>query len=249
MTKAYKDADFMMGDDARPLRLLAEYIEPRTRLAEHKVERALIFWGSARLRPQEADPVDDSVDFYSQARLLAARMTRWTMDNHVEGDRFYVCTGGGPGIMEAANRGASDINRDLSLGFGISLPQEQGSNAYISDKLNFEFHYFFMRKFWFMNVAEALIIFPGGFGTMDELFEMLTLIQTGKQPRIPVVLYGKAFWERLIDFSVFSELGLISEGDMELFYMADDVADAFEFLTDALGQSTAIAQAKHAESR
>jgi len=245
MTKAYNDAEFMLGKEARPLRILSEYLEPRNRLTQLNVHRALIFWGSARLRPQQGDPVDQSVDFYAQARSLAARMTRWTMDTHAEGDRYYVCTGGGPGIMEAANRGAADVNRDLSMGYNIELPNEQGANGYISEKLNFEFHYFFMRKFWFMNVAEAMIIFPGGFGTMDELFEMLTLIQTGKQPRIPIVLYGKEFWRRLIDFDVFVELGLIAEQDLDLLFRADSVEEAYDFLTDALGKDTAFAQERH----
>lgn len=245
MTKAYNDAEFMLSEEARPLRILSEYIEPRTRLAQHGVHRALIFWGSARLRPVESDPVAEQVDFYAQARELAARMTRWTIETHDPGEHYYVCTGGGPGIMEAANRGAADVNRDLSMGYNIELPHEQGANPYISDALNFEFKYFFMRKFWFMNVARALIIFPGGFGTMDELFEMLTLIQTGKQPRIPVVLYGKDFWNRLIDFDVFVELGLIAERDVELFHRADSVEGAFDFLTTALAQDTVTAQGRY----
>lgn len=245
MTKAYNDAEFMLGKEARPLRLLSEYLEPRARLERLNVHRALIFWGSARLRPHDGGPVDNSVDFYAQARELAARMTRWTMDSHAEDERYYVCTGGGPGIMEAANRGAADVNRELSMGYNIELPHEQGANGYISERLNFEFHYFFMRKFWFMNVAEALIIFPGGFGTMDELFEMLTLIQTGKQPRIPVVLYGKDFWSRLINFDVFVELGLIAESDLDLFHRADSVDDAFDFLTTALSEDARLAQIQH----
>lgn len=240
MSKAYKDPDFMMSEEARSLRLLSEYIEPRTRLANCNVQRALIFWGSARLQPAGSDPVHGSVDYYSQARELAARMTRWTMDSHADGDHYYVCTGGGPGIMEAANRGAADVNRDLSLGLGITLPHEQGNNDYINPSLNFDFHYFFMRKFWFMNIAEALIVFPGGFGTMDELFEVLTLMQTGKSARIPVLLFGRHFWQRLINFDVFVELGLIDEKDLSLVHMTDDVDGAYEFLTEALdpGQSS-----------
>lgn len=239
MTKAYKNPEFMLGAEARPLRILAEYFEPRARLAQEQVHKALIFWGSARLRPVAPDPVADTVDFYDQARLLAARLARWTTDNHAEGERFYICTGGGPGIMEAANRGASDVNPKLSMGYGISLPMEQGNNDYIYDPLNFEFHYFFMRKFWFMNVAHALVIFPGGFGTMDELFEMLTLIQTGKQPRIPVVLYGRDFWERLIDFDLFVEMGLIAAEDRQLIHVVDDVAEAFAFLSGELDRTAA----------
>lgn len=234
MSKSYKNPEFMMGEEARPLRLLSEYIEPRARLASYGVQRALIFWGSARLRPMGTSPVHVSVDYYAQARELAARMAQWTMDNHADDEHYYICTGGGPGIMEAANRGAADINRELSLGFGISLPHEQDNNDYINRNLSFEFHYFFMRKFWFMNIAEALVVFPGGFGTMDELFEMLTLMQTGKSEPIPVVLFGKHFWERLINFDVFVDLGLIAEKDRSLVHMATDVDDASGFLINAL---------------
>ena len=173
MTKSYKNPEFMMGPEARPLRILAEYLEPQERLQAQQVNRALIFFGSARLKPGRHDPVNESVDYYDQARLLAARLARWTIDTHTPGQRYFICTGGGPGIMEAANRGAADVDRSLSMGLNISLPHEQSANPYLSEPLNFEFHYFFMRKFWFMNVAHALIIFPGGFGTMDELFEVL----------------------------------------------------------------------------
>ncbi len=234
MTKSYKNPEFMMGPEARPLRILAEYLEPQERLQAQQVNRALIFFGSARLKPGRHDPVNESVDYYDQARLLAARLARWTIDTHAPGQRYFICTGGGPGIMEAANRGAADVDRSLSMGLNISLPHEQSANPYLSEPLNFEFHYFFMRKFWFMNVAHALIIFPGGFGTMDELFEVLTLIQTGKQRRMPVILYGSEFWRRLIDFDVFVEMGLISRDDRELIHMVDHVSEAFEVLRDAL---------------
>ncbi|MES1944927.1 hypothetical protein PC39_12451 [Salinisphaera sp. PC39] len=244
MTKAYKNPEFMMGAEARPLRMLAEYIEPRTRLNRNHVQRALIFFGSARLRPGKRKPVSESVDYYEQARLLAARVARWTTRSHAEGERYLIVTGGGPGIMEAANRGAADVNPDLSMGFNISLPHEQEANAYIHPDLNFEFHYFFMRKFWFMNVARGLVIFPGGFGTMDELFEVLTLIQTGKQPRMPVVLYGREFWNRLVDFDLFVEMGLISPEDRALVRTVDTVAEAFEYLRDELEPGASGAQSE-----
>lgn len=242
MSKAYKDPEFMMGPDARPLRILAEYIDPQTRMARENVHKALIFFGSARLQPERGNAVSETVDYYEQARLLAARVARWTMDTHAEDDRYCICTGGGPGIMEAANRGAADVNARLSMGYGISLPREQGTNRYVSPKLNFEFHYFFMRKFWFMNLAQGLVIFPGGFGTMDELFEILTLIQTGKSARIPVVLYGRAFWQRLIDFDLFVEMGLISPEDRKLVFMADHVEEAFEHLRSMLQDGDAEAE-------
>lgn len=246
MSNAYTDPDFMLGEEARPLRILSEYIEPRTRLMELDVHRGLIFWGSARLRPHEHERIVDHVDYYAAARQLARRMMRWTMDVHASGSRYYVCTGGGPGIMEAANRGAADVNPELSMGLNIELPHEQGTNAWVHERLDFNFHYFFMRKFWFMNLAKALIIFPGGFGTMDELFEMLTLIQTGKQPRIPVVMYGHDFWRRLIDFDVFREFGLIADDDLHLFYQADSVDDACVFLTEALGEGMSQDAKRHA---
>lgn len=232
--KSYKNPEFMMSFEARPLRILAEYIDPLARLESQKVRRAVIFFGSARLRPNRRDRVSEAVDYYEQARLLAARLAKWTTDHHPEGKRYFICTGGGAGIMEAANRGAMDVNPDLSLGFNISLPEEQGSNDYIHPDLNFEFHYFFMRKFWFVNVAQGMVIFPGGFGTMDELFEVLTLIQTEKHSPMPVVLYGRRFWERLIDFDLFVEMGLISPEDRELFHVVDTVAEAFSYLRDAL---------------
>lgn len=239
MSKAYKDQEFMMGLEARPLRILAEYLEPRDRMQRYQVRRSLIFFGSARLRPHGIDPVAGAVDYYSEARQLAARLAKWTTDTHAEPDRYHICTGGGPGIMEAANRGASDANPALSMGYNISLPHEQGSNPYISDRLNFEFHYFFMRKFWFMYVAHGLVVFPGGFGTMDELFEVLTLIQTEKQARIPVVLFGRDFWQRLINFDLFEEMGLISAKDRELFHIVATVDEAFDLMRDALERDIA----------
>lgn len=231
MTNAYNDPEFMAGDDARPLRILAEYIKPRTRLMSLNVHNSLIFWGSARLKPGEDKPVAAELDYYSKARELARRMMQWTMDKHDHGQHYYVCTGGGPGIMEAANRGAADVNPELSMGLGIELPREQGMNPWVHENLSFNFHYFFMRKFWFVNMAKGMVVFPGGFGTMDELFEILTLIQTGKHARIPVVLYGREFWQRLIDFDVFVDLGLIGPEDKELFYQADALDDAYDFLT------------------
>ncbi len=239
MTKSYKDHEFMMGLEARPLRILAEYLEPRDRLQRYQVRRSLIFFGSARIRPNSPDSVADAVDYYAEARALAARLAQWTTEQHQELDRYHICTGGGPGIMEAANRGANDVNPDLSMGYNISLPQEQGSNAYISPKLNFYFHYFFMRKFWFMYVAHGLVVFPGGFGTMDELFEMLTLIQTGKQAPIPIILFGKKFWQKLIDFDFFEQMGLISRADLDLFTLVETVDEAFAAMCTALEDNMA----------
>ncbi|NNC23601.1 LOG family protein [Salinisphaera sp. USBA-960] len=234
MTKAYKDLEFINSPAARPLRMLSEYIEPRDRFDRLGIDRALIFWGSARLRPHAGDAVAETVDYYAEARDLAARMARWTMAEHAPTDRYVICSGGGPGIMEAANYGAADINADLSMGLGIDLPAEQGLNGGVSDALQLDFHYFFMRKFWFMNLAKALIVFPGGFGTLDELFEMLTLIQTNRQEAIPVVLFGSHFWRRLINFDVLLELGLIAPEDVDLFHVIDSVDEAEALLVERL---------------
>lgn len=238
MSKAYKDPGFMMTREARPLRILAEYLEPHERLQRHQVNRCLIFFGSARLSAGKADNVANAVDYYAQARELAARLARWTTDQHAEHERYHICTGGGPGIMEAANRGAADENPDLSMGYNISLPHEQGGNPYVSPQLNFEFHYFFMRKFWFTYLAHGLVVFPGGFGTMDELFEVLTLIQTQKQAPIPIVLFGGKFWKRLINFDLFVEMGLISKADLDLFHFVDTVDGAFDFMCEALANDS-----------
>lgn len=231
--KAYKNQDFLMAPEARTVRMLAEYLEPMSRFERLGVHKAVIFFGSARMRPGSiAGP--DGLDYCDMARELAGRVARWTTDQHAEGERFYICSGGGPGIMEAANLGAYEQNPALSMGLNISLPFEQSSNPHISSPLDLEFHYFFMRKFWFLNLAKGLVIFPGGFGTMDELFEVLTLIQTGKKEKIPVLLFGKKFWEQMINFKLFTELGLISEEDLKLMHLTDNLDDAFTYLRDGL---------------
>lgn len=228
--KAYKNPEFMMSYEARTLRVLSEYLEPQARFRQQAVSKAIIFWGSARIRPGHRLGMP-AVDYYEAARNLSARLAQWTTSKHPEGQRYFVCTGGGPGIMEAVNRGASEVNPSLSVGLGISIPSEQGVNKFIAPLLDFEFHYFFMRKFWFVNLAHALVIFPGGFGTMDELFELLTLMQTGKKERIPVLLFGKSFWDKLIDFGVLVDHGLIAKEDLGLMHRTDDLDDAFEYLT------------------
>ena len=176
--------------------------------------------------------------YYEDARALAAKMTAWSKNLEGSGRRFLVCTGGGPGVMEAANRGASEAD-GINIGFNISLPFEQHDNPYITRELNFEFHYFFMRKFWFVYLAKALVAFPGGFGTLDELFESLTLIQTHKLNKpLPIVLYGKEFWDDVLNLDALVKHGTISPGDLDLFYKTDSVDDAFDFI---VGQLTANA--------
>ena len=233
MSKAYKNHDFLMSKEARTIRILAEYLEPQKRFEEQGVKRGIIFYGSARLTPDEVDP-DEGRCYYDLARGLAKAVAEWTQSTHDKAERYHVCTGGGPGIMEAANRGAYEVSEELSVGFNISLPFEQGRNAYISNELGFEFHYFFMRKFWFMNLAKALVIFPGGFGTLDELFELLTLVQTGKSPQMPIVLFGQGFWSRLLNFQMLLDHRLISEEDLQRFKMVDSIEEAMSVLKEGL---------------
>lgn len=227
-TKAYTNPDFMMGEDAREVRILCEYLEPKARLRRAGVHRALAFFGSARLRPG-IDP-----DYCARATELAERLARWTMDSHPAESRFRFCSGGGPGIMEAVGKGVARVNRRLNIGLNISLQHEQHANPWLEQDLTFEFHYFFMRKFWFANLAQAVVAFPGGFGTLDELFEMLTMIQTGKIPARPVVLFGREFWSRVVDMALLSDRGLISGSDRQLFRCMDSVDDVFSYLTSNL---------------
>ncbi len=235
--KAYRNLDFLTSRDARTLRILAEYIEPEARFERYHVEDTIVFFGSARA-PAEAggELADKLAPYYRDAEELAYRMTLWSKSLQGTRHRFIVSSGGGPGIMEAANRGASRA-RGLSVGLGISLPFEQGVNEYASRELSFEFHYFFMRKFWFVYLAKALVVFPGGFGTFDELFELLTLIQTEKatRPRL-VVLYGREFWEKVVDWEMLAEWGVIDRADLELFTICDTPEEAERYLSTELSR-------------
>jgi len=233
--KAYHNLDFLNSRDARVIRLLAEYLEPVYRFERYNIEDTIVFFGSARARPEDqANP--RLARYYGEAEELAFRMTEWSKSLGQRRRRFIIASGGGPGIMEAANRGASRA-RGLSIGLGISLPHEQGINEFVSHELAFEFHYFFLRKFWFVYLAKALIVFPGGFGTLDELFEILTLVQTGKTstPR-PIVLYGRAFWEAAVNWDLLVEWGMIDRPDLDLFRIVDGVDEAFGYLTEELAR-------------
>ena len=230
LIKAYKNEEFLMSEEARALRILAEYMEPARRFKKLGIRHAVIFFGSARTR---ALP-ELGRDFYTEAADFAEQVARWTTDSHERGERYYICTGGGPGIMEAAHEGGARVDRDLNIGLGISLPFEQHGNPHVEFSRALEFHYFFMRKFWFLNLARAAVIFPGGFGTMDELFELLTLTQTGKSAPMPIVLYGKDFWEGLFDFRLLAERKLISEADLSLFKICDSIDEAMAYLVPTL---------------
>jgi uncharacterized protein (TIGR00730 family) len=254
MKKAYKNTGFLASKDARTIRILSEYLEPLSRFAHNQVKDTVVFYGSARatepdeaermLREAEAESDDDAVArarqavrlsrFYDDARSLARLLTEWSKGLQPSERRFLVCSGGGPGIMEAANRGASDA-AGVSIGLGISLPSEPANNNYITRQLAFEFHYFFMRKFWFVYMAKALVVFPGGFGTLDELFELLTLVQTRKVDRpLPIVLYGREYWDTVVNFDALVEWGTISRADLDLMHKADSPEEAFAYLKSEL---------------
>ena len=253
---AYENKKFLNGPDGRILRILAEYQEPLARIRRERIQDTIVFFGSARFHSRSqaeeglhllekpgsatlAPPEEQArirrakadvemARYYEDARRLAFLITSWTKSINQARHRFVICTGGGPGIMEAANLGASEAG-GKTIGMNINLPFEQMPNPYITPELNFEFHYFFMRKLWFAYLAKALIVFPGGFGTMDEMFELLTLAQTEKlAKRICVVVYGKDYWDRVVNFQALVDSGTISPKDLELFHWANTPEEAFE---------------------
>ena len=258
---AYQNHRFLESGDARTLRILSEYLEPQARLRRAGIHHTVVFFGSARIRPRDealqklqelesrgkdggtgafaAELKKARMDlhmsqYYEDARELSRLVTAWALSLQHDSRFLVVCSGGGPGIMEAANRGASEAG-GKSIGLNIKLPAEQQPNPYISPELGFLFRYFFMRKLWFAQPARALIAFPGGFGTMDELFEMLTLLQTHKMGhRVTIVLYGSKYWKRAINFDYFLEAGTISEEDLKLIRFADTPQEAFDILKDDL---------------
>lgn len=223
---AYENRKFLESDEARPLRILAEYLEPLERFRRAGIRDTIVFFGSARLAPD--GPLGR---YYEEARTLARLITEWSKSLHSRGRRYVICSGGGGGIMEAANRGASEAGGQ-SIGLNIGLPREQHPNPYITHELSFEFHYFFMRKLWFAHLARALVVFPGGFGTLDELTEILTLAQTHKlSRRIPVILYGSDYWSEIINFKALVRHGMISAEDLGLFQYADHPEATLQLLT------------------
>ena len=258
---AYLYPEFLESAEARPIRILSEYLEPLGRFKQQRIQDTVVFFGSARvdsreraeralqtLRARGVRNADEHYQqelrksrkalewarYYEEARELARLLASWTQSLQSENHRFVVTSGGGPGIMEAANRGARE-GGGKTIGLNIRLPFEQGANPYITDGLHFEFHYFFMRKFWFAYLAKALVIFPGGFGTLDELFEILTLVQTDKlSKKIGVVLYGREYWDQVLQLPPMAEWGAIAEKDLELLNYFDTPSDAFEYLRDHL---------------
>jgi hypothetical protein len=244
--KAYDNIEFLHGRSARHLRVLAEFIEPEERLRKHGIHNTIVFFGSSlsvdnrTLKKQRLDKpiVSEKAIHVSKSHEscteLAKRITAWSLKIKEPAKRFYVCSGGGAGMMEAANKGAK-LAGGKSIGFNITLPFEQFLNPYISPELSFNFHYFFIRKFWFLYYAKALIGFPGGFGTLDEVFELLTLLQTEKiEKKVPVVLFDKTFWNEVINFKALQEYGTVRAVDLKLFKILDTVDEAFEYITGQL---------------
>ncbi len=226
---AYKNLDFLESRDGRAIRIMAEFLQPLAQFRKERIHDTVVFFGSARI--QEDGPMGH---YYQEARKLARMMSEWSEGLKHSNRRFVICTGGGPGIMEAANRGAHDAGV-RSVGLNIGLPLEQQPNPYITPELCLQFRYFFMRKFWFAYLAKALVVFPGGFGTMDELFELLTLVQTEKlAKKIVIVLYGSDYWKEVINFDALVRHGTISPEDTRLFEWADDPETAFEILKAGL---------------
>ncbi|MGD0674557.1 MAG: TIGR00730 family Rossman fold protein [Polyangiaceae bacterium] len=241
---AYQDAEFLESAEARPLRILSEYIEPLSVLRREHIHDTIVFFGSARLK--ETDPLGQ---YYGHARELARLLTEWSKSLGPGAHRFIVCSGGGGGIMEAANRGAADA-RGRTIGLNIGLPHEQRPNRYVTRELSFEFHYFFMRKLWFAHLARALVVFPGGFGTLDELTEILTLAQTRKLERqIPIVLYGSSYWNEILNFDALVRHGMIAKEDLDLFRFADDPTSALELLRTWLAVESQAGSPDFAKSR
>ena len=262
--KAYKNLEFLNSPDARTIRILCEFVEPEARFRHFRIRNTIVFFGSTRIVPlskaaqklkqledrrsgkEPADALTAQIEqaqralimarYYEDAALLSEKLTRWSLGIKDAKKRFYICSGGGPGIMEAANRGAHNAGGP-SIGLNISIPFEQEPNPYMTPEISFEFHYFFIRKFWFFYLGKALVVFPGGFGTMDELFELLTIVQTHKSKKyMPIILYGTKYWNELINFNALIKWGTISEQDLKLFRFFDDVDAAFEFLKDELTQ-------------
>lgn len=252
-TKAYEDEDFLNSADGRSLRILSEYFQPKSKFRKHKIMDTIVFFGSARLKSKRESLIDYNKikkmsprsqnfaqklrqaqlmlkmsHYYEDAVELSRRLTEWSLNLETNANRFIVCTGGGPGVMEAANKGAKKAG-GYSVGLNISIPFEQFVNKYVTSELSFDFHYFFMRKFWFAYLSKALIIFPGGFGTMDEYFEILTLVQTEKiKKKLLLIIYDEKYWKSIINFEALVEKGMISDSDLKLFNFCNSVDEAFD---------------------
>lgn len=254
VTKAYNNLEFLNSKEARTVRILSEFMEPKSRFDKNKIVDTIVFFGSARIisrrdalkmlgeakkdksktgnaKFEKALKTLEMSQYYEDSVELAKRLTEWSMSLPTAGKRFMICSGGGPGIMEAANKGAY-LAGGSSIGLNISIPFEQFVNKYVDPNLAFEFHYFFMRKLWFMYLAKSLVAFPGGFGTLDEMMEVLTLIQTKKVTKpIKVLLFGESYWREVLNFDALIEHGMINKDDLKLFDFASNVDEAFDKIT------------------
>lgn len=251
---AYENEPFLNSPDGRIFRIMSEYAEPLARFRHEQIQDTVVFFGSARIPShddasrhlrqlpsgtapsvsKQARSALEMSHYYEDARRLSFLLSEWSVQIPARRRRFVVTTGGGPGIMEAANRGAQEAGAK-TIGLNIQLPHEQYPNPYITPALNFEFHYFFMRKFWFAYLAKALVIFPGGFGTLDEFFEIVTLAQTQKlAKKILVVMYGTKYWNSILNFKTMVDAGTIAPEDIDLFKMVDSPEEGFEYLRDGL---------------
>lgn len=254
--KAYENLEFLNSSDARIIRMLAEFIEPQSKFRKHKIIDTIVFFGSARLKSRKDSLAEynkfkvmnpktptfaenlrfaqrqlEMSKYYEDAVELSKRLTEWSLNLGTHSNRFIICTGGGPGIMEAANKGAKSAG-GISVGLNISIPFEQFVNKYVTKDLSFEFHYFFMRKFWFAYLAKCLIVFPGGFGTMDEMFELLTLQQTGKiKKKMLLVVYDEKYWKQVLNFDALTDHGVINKEDVEFLSFCSTVDQAFNLIT------------------
>ena len=271
LQKAYENLEFLNSSEARGLRMLAEFTEPQVEFRKHKIIDTIVFFGSARIKDRKtalaeynkfktvsAKKTDhlaeklriaqrdlDMSQYYEDAVELSRRLTEWSMGLATFSNRFTVCTGGGPGIMEAANKGAA-LAGGYSIGLNISIPFEQFVNKYVTPDLQFEFHYFFMRKFWFAYLAKALVVFPGGFGTMDEMFEILTLVQTGKiKKKMLLIVYDEKFWKTVVNFDALIDANVISKSDMDVFKFCNSVDDAFNVIVNYFEKYYLTEQGKH----
>lgn len=260
--KAYQNSEFLNGPGARSIRILAEFLQPQQQFRREGIKDTIVFFGSARFKSMKSCKKklnelrlkhnksksnhkkllrlieDADIDlymskYYEDAVKLAKMITEWTHTLN-QPFRFVICSGGGPGIMEAANKGVS-VAKGRSIGLNISLPFEQESNRFVSKDLRFEFHYFFMRKFWFVYLAKAFIMFPGGFGTLDELMEVLTLLQTKKlKKKVTIILFGKEYWNTIINFKAMVHQRVISKNDLKLFRIVNSAEEAYKFLVNDL---------------
>lgn len=258
--KSYKNLEFLTSPEARSIRILSEYYEPMAKLKKNNIENTIVFFGSARIvskrdarknlaevkklegkrnykaKLAEAEKSLEMSQYYEDTVELSKKLTLWTQSLENK-NQFVVCSGGGPGIMEAANKGAK-LAKGKSIGLNISIPFEQFVNQYVEPELAFEFHYFFMRKFWFTYHAKVLMAFPGGFGTLDELMELLTLVQTKKlTKKLKILVYGKEFWEKVLNFDALIEAGMISKEDLKLFDVVSSVDEAYEKITQHLADN------------